>query len=53
MVGVFIFSIIYFIPYFYFQIIISTAGLLYWPLTEKIKIIWYLKVLYNIGLEKI
>ena len=51
--GLFIFSIIYFIPYFYIQIIIITTGLLYWPLTEKIKIIWYLKVLYNLGIEKI
>jgi hypothetical protein len=51
--GVFILYIIYFIPYFYFQIIISTAGLLYWPLIEKIKIIWYLKVFYNFGKKKI
>ena len=51
--GVFILYIIYFIPYFYFQIIISTAGLLYWPLIEKIKIIWYLKVFYNLGKKKI
>ena len=51
--GLFIFSIIYFIPYFYIQIFITTIGLLYWPLLEKIKIIWYLKVLYNLGFKKI
>jgi hypothetical protein len=53
MITAFIISVIYFIPYLYCQFLIFILILLYFPILETVKVVWYLKVLYNIGINRI